>query len=45
LIGRLYLINTAKKQHYQGKQAKQLATDLTNYCQNEITELLREAIK
>ncbi|MGL6340484.1 MAG: lysophospholipid acyltransferase family protein [Waterburya sp.] len=44
LIGRPYLINTAKKQEYIGKQAKQLATDLTNYCQSEITGLLREAI-
>jgi 1-acyl-sn-glycerol-3-phosphate acyltransferase len=44
LIGRPYLINTAKRQEYMGRQAKQLATDLTKYCQTEITELLREAI-
>ena len=42
LIGRPYLINTAQKQGYKGKQAKILATDLTNYCQNQITELLQE---
>jgi 1-acyl-sn-glycerol-3-phosphate acyltransferase len=42
VIGRPYLINTAKKQEYIGKQAKQLATDLTNYCQSEITDLLQE---
>ncbi len=42
LIGRPYLINTAQKQEYKGKQAKILATDLTNYCQNQITELLQE---
>jgi 1-acyl-sn-glycerol-3-phosphate acyltransferase len=41
-IGRPYLINTAKKQEYIGKHAKQLATDLTNYCQSEITDLLQE---
>ena len=43
-IGRPYLINKAQKQKYKGKQAKALATDLTNYCQTQITELLQEAI-
>ena len=42
LVGRPYLINRAQKQEYKGKQAKILATDLTNYCQNQITELLKE---
>ena len=42
LIGRPYLINTAQKQEYKGKQAKRLALDLTNYCQDQITELLKE---
>lgn len=42
LIGRPYLINTVHKQEYKGKQAKRLALDLTNYCQDQITELLKE---
>jgi 1-acyl-sn-glycerol-3-phosphate acyltransferase len=44
LIGRPYLINQAQKREYKGRQAKILATDLTNYCQNQITELLKEGI-
>ena len=43
-IGRPYLIDRVQKQQYTGRQAKILATDLTNYCQNQITELLREKI-
>jgi len=42
LIGRPYLINTAQKQEYKGRQAKALALDLSNYCQDQITELLKE---
>ena len=42
LIGRPYLINQAQKQEYKGRQAKKLALDLTNYCQNQIIELLKE---
>jgi 1-acyl-sn-glycerol-3-phosphate acyltransferase len=42
LIGRPYLINVTQKQEYKGKQAKRLALDLTNYCQDQITELLKE---
>jgi 1-acyl-sn-glycerol-3-phosphate acyltransferase len=42
LIGRPYLINPLQKQEYKGKQAKLLTRDLTNYCQDQITELLRE---
>lgn len=41
-IGRPYLINKSQKQAYKGKQAKILATDLTNYCQNQIAELLKK---
>lgn len=44
LIGRPYLINNAKKQEYKGRKAKELALDLTGYCQNQITDLLREGI-
>jgi 1-acyl-sn-glycerol-3-phosphate acyltransferase len=42
LIGRPYLINTVRQQEYKGKQAKPLSLELTNYCQDQITELLRE---
>ncbi|MDJ0590707.1 MAG: lysophospholipid acyltransferase family protein [Pleurocapsa sp. MO_226.B13] len=42
LIGRPYLISQAQKQEYKGKQAKILATDLTQYCQAQITQLLKE---
>ncbi|MEN9565533.1 MAG: hypothetical protein RLZZ69_729, partial [Cyanobacteriota bacterium] len=42
LIGRPYLINPLQKQEYKGKQAKLLTRDLTNYCQAQITELLKE---
>jgi 1-acyl-sn-glycerol-3-phosphate acyltransferase len=42
LIGRPYLINPVQKQEYKGKQAKLLTRDLTNYCQDQITELLKE---
>ncbi|MCC0175488.1 1-acyl-sn-glycerol-3-phosphate acyltransferase [Waterburya agarophytonicola K14] len=41
-IGRPYLISKSKKQEYKGRQAKILATELTNYCQDRITELLKE---
>ena len=42
-IGRPYLITKVQKQEYKGRQAKVLATDLTDYCQTQITELLKEA--
>ncbi len=41
-VGHPYLITKAKKQEYKGRNAKILATDLTKYCQDQITELLRE---
>lgn len=44
LVGRPYLISKAQKQEYKGRSAKILATDLTNYCQKQITELLNEGI-
>ena len=40
LIGRPYLINPERKQEYKGRQAKQLALELTDYCQDRITDLL-----
>jgi 1-acyl-sn-glycerol-3-phosphate acyltransferase len=42
LFGRPYLINRELKQQYQGKKAKHLVTSLTDYCQTQITELLKE---
>ena len=42
LIGKPYFISTAQKREYKGRQAKKLATDLTTYCQDRITELLQE---
>lgn len=42
LIGKPYLINTAQKQEYRGRQAKALALDLSNYCQDQIIKLLKE---
>ncbi len=41
-IGRPYIIDTTTKQQYRGKQAKKLAIDLTQYCQQEIKTLLME---
>ena len=43
-VGRPYLINKARKQEYKGRKAKVLATDLTDYCQTQITELLKKEI-
>lgn len=42
LIGRPYWITVRQRQQYQGKQAKNVVTDLTNHCQAEITNLLRQ---
>lgn len=41
-IGRPYLLDCQQKAQYKGKQAKILATELTNYCQDQITELLKK---
>lgn len=43
-IGRPYWISSELKQQYQGKQAKKLALDLTEYCHQQIAELLNERI-
>lgn len=40
LIGRPYWIGEPQKKAYKGKQAKNLAMDLTSYCEEEIQELL-----
>ena len=42
LIGRPYRITPSMKQQYQGKQAKTVVADITNSCQAEIVELLRQ---
>jgi len=42
LIGHPYWITSPQLQHYQGKQAKTAVTDLTEYCEAEIANLLRQ---
>lgn len=42
LFGRPYLINAEKRQQYQGKQAKYLVNSLSDYCQTQIAQLLKE---
>ncbi|MBD2035078.1 1-acyl-sn-glycerol-3-phosphate acyltransferase [Phormidium sp. FACHB-592] len=42
LVGRPQWISPAQRQHYQGKQAKALVTELTQQCRNEIDDLLRQ---
>lgn len=42
LIGRPYRITASMRQQYQGKQAKTVVADVTNSCQTEIAELLRQ---
>ena len=42
LIGKPYSIAATQKQEYKGKQAKKLALDLTEYCQEQITQLLEQ---
>ena len=41
LIGHPYLVARQQREQYQGKQAKQLVTKLSNYCRAEINELLQ----
>jgi 1-acyl-sn-glycerol-3-phosphate acyltransferase len=40
LLGRPYWITPTLQQQYQGKEAKKIVAELTNYCRNEITDLL-----
>ena len=42
LVGRPQWISPAQRQHYQGKQAKALVTELTQQCRTEIDDLLRQ---
>ena len=42
LIGRPYWITPQQRQQYQGKQAKTVVADLTDRCQTEIANLLRQ---
>jgi 1-acyl-sn-glycerol-3-phosphate acyltransferase len=42
LIGRPYWISPQHQQQYQGKQAKSLVTELTEYCNSEIATLLHQ---
>ena len=41
-IGKPYSIDRLQKQEYRGRQAKQLAIDLTGYCETRITDLLQQ---
>ena len=43
-VGRPYSIDAAQKQEYKGRKAKILAKELTDYCQAQITELLKKEI-
>lgn len=40
LVGHPYWIPSEQRQQYQGKRAKEIVTDLTEYCRGEIAELL-----
>ena len=42
LVGRPQWISPAQRQHYQGKQAKALVTELTQQCRTEIDDLLQQ---
>ncbi|HEY9827258.1 MAG TPA: lysophospholipid acyltransferase family protein [Stenomitos sp.] len=42
LIGRPQPISMVDRQQYQGKQARKLATELTQYCHTEIDQLLKQ---
>ena len=41
LIGRPYWISERQRQHYRGKGAKQLVSEINDYCRQEITQLLQ----
>ncbi len=41
LVGRPYWIKPQHQEKYQGKQAKTVVAELTNYCQEEIANLLK----
>ena len=41
LIGRPYWIKPQHQEKYQGKQAKTMVAELTNYCHSEISNLLK----
>lgn len=42
LIGRPYWISTQQQKEYQGKQAKNAVAEITNFCQEEIGQLLKQ---
>jgi 1-acyl-sn-glycerol-3-phosphate acyltransferase len=41
LIGRPYWITDEHRQQYRGKEAKQIVSELSDYCHQEITQLLQ----
>ncbi len=42
LVGRPIWISASQQQAFQGKQAKPMVTELANYCQTEIKELMQQ---
>lgn len=42
IIGRPYWITASDQQNYQGKGAKKVVRDLSNYCHDEISNMLRQ---
>lgn len=42
LIGYPYWVTSQQRQQYQGKQAKIVVAEVTNHCQTEISNLLRQ---
>lgn len=44
LIGRPYWIKSQHREMYQGKKARTVVTEISNYCRSEITGLLKEGI-
>lgn len=42
LIGRPYSLTPQHREKYRGKQGRSIVSELTDYCQSEITDLLRQ---
>lgn len=42
LMGRPYWIGSSQRERYQGKQAKSVVTEIIQYCQAEIAQLLHQ---
>jgi len=44
LVGRPYWITSSKRELYQGKQARQIVSEVTNTCRDEIAKLLHQSV-